>query len=195
MYKCKICNYTTSVLSRYNKHINKKNPCKPVNSESNNETSPKDTQHENTKNSTINCSNNVTTNITNNIYINCFGKDDLLYLLGDTHLTHQLKHYSPDGVYALLKLDDVYQYDRLDIKEEDDEFCRCMKGYLGKYIDIYRKRQNGDSIRSDNFQDIQIIKKLVTILLTVGNMINDDLEISLGIDKETKDNIFETLSK
>lgn len=80
-----------------------------MNRKSNNETPPKDTQHEHTKNSTINCSNNETTNITNNIILTVsVKKDDLLYLLGDTHLTHQLKHYSQDGVYALLKLDDVY---------------------------------------------------------------------------------------
>jgi hypothetical protein len=161
----------------------------------------------------INTTNNITNNtmnnnINNHIHINCFGKEDLSYLLKDNNLIHRINNYSKDGVYGLVKMiDDIYlnqekpenntiikpneRGDGLYIRNNDDWEYREFEDIkddliksLDKYIDIYKQVKQGNNIQLTEPKERRRIKRFVTILLTVGGMLNEDLCNELHIDED-----------
>jgi hypothetical protein len=219
-YKCEKCNYSTDNKFRYNKHINRKIPCKNTNIASSSKTDEdiKNSSFQNpstfsysSSNSTSNeqpdveqimqevnqslqtmngedftrTTTNTTTNIqNNNIYINCFGKDDLRFLLGDNHIINRLEHYSPDGVYALIRLDDAHTFNRTRSIQElqnTDKFLKYIRDPLDRYVDIFKHIIKGENIVLNNPKDQLIIKKLLSILLTVGGMLSDEISQKLHL--------------
>jgi hypothetical protein len=165
----------------------------------------------------IHITNNVTnTTILNNtqnnhIHINCFGKEDLSYLLKDNNLIHRINNYSKDGVYGLVKMiDEIYlnqekpenntiikpneRGDGLYIRSNDDWEYREFEDIkddliksLDKYIDIYKQVKQGNNIQLTEPKERRRIKRFVTILLTVGGMLNEDLCNELQIDEDDID--------
>jgi hypothetical protein len=135
--------------------------------------------------STTTSSSTTNTNIkNNNIYINCFGKDDLLFLLGDNHIINKLEHYSPDGVYALIRLDDAHNFNRMRSIEQiksTDKFLKYVRDPLDKYVDVFKHILKGEDIVLNKVDDQIRIKKLLSILLTVGGMMSDDISRKLEL--------------
>jgi hypothetical protein len=208
IYKCEKCNYITDNKFRYNKHINRKIPCKKTNVASSSKTGediestslctsneqPNVEQIMQDVNQSIQTMNgndlsgtttNTTTNIqNNNIYINCFGKDDLMYLLGDNHIINRLEHYSPDGVYALIRLDDAHTINRMRSIQElqtNDKFLKYLRDPLDRYVDIFKHIIKGEKIVLNKPKDQIRIKKMLSILLTVGGMLSDEISEKLQL--------------
>jgi hypothetical protein len=165
-----------------------------------------------TTNNTIHNNNTILNNTQNNhIHINCFGKEDLSYLLKDNNLIHRINNYSKDGVYGLVKMiDDIYlnqekpenntiikpneRGDGLYIRSNDDWEYREFEDIkddliksLDKYIDIYKQVKQGNNIQLTEPKERRRIKRFVTILLTVGGMLNEDLCNELQIDEDDID--------
>lgn len=55
-------------------------------------------------NQTNNITNIETVNNIQNIHINCFGNEDLTYLLDDMNIIHKLKYFGKNGVYGFPKI-------------------------------------------------------------------------------------------
>jgi hypothetical protein len=145
-------------------------------------------------NSTTTTSTTNTNIKNNNIYINCFGKDDLLFLLGDNHIINKLDHYSPDGVYALIRLDDAHNFNRMRSIEQiksTDKFLKYIRDPLDKYVDIFKHILKGEDIVLNKVDDQIRIKKMLSILLTVGGMMSDDISRKLQL-YENDEGILET---
>lgn len=145
-------------------------------------------------NSTTTTSTTNTNIKNNNIYINCFGKDDLLFLLGDNHIINKLEHYSPDGVYALIRLDDAHNFNRMRSIEQiknTDKFLKYIRDPLDKYVDVFKHILKGEDIVLNKVDDQIRIKKMLSILLTVGGMMSEDISRKLQL-YENDEGILET---
>ena len=156
--------------------------------------------------------NHVTTNTTQNININVFGKEDLSHLLKDNDLIYRINKYSKDGVYGLVKMiDDIYlnketpenhtiikpceRGEGLYIRDSDNEWVyreyedvkQDIVSSLDKYIDMYHIVKKEYDIKLTEKKERRRIKELVTLLLTIGGMMNDELCRELQIDEEDID--------
>ena len=166
-------------------------------------------------NTTINNNNTIHNNIINNtqnISINVFGKEDLSHLLKDNDLIYRINNYSKDGVYGLVKMiDDIYlnkenpenhtiikpceRGEGLYIRDSDNEWVyreyedvkQILVNSLDKYIDMYHKAKKEFDIKLTEKKERRRIKELVTLLLTIGGMMNDELCRELQIDEEDID--------
>ena len=160
-----------------------------------------------------NTTNNIVNNTqNNNININVFGKEDLSYLLQDNNLIHRINNYSKEGVYGLVKmLDDIYlnkerpenqtiikpsdRGDGLYIRDNDGEWIyreyedvkQDLVNSLDKYIEMYQNAKKDFNIQLTEPKERKRIKQLVTLLLTIGGMMNDELCRELNIDEEDID--------
>jgi hypothetical protein len=161
--------------------------------------------------------NNIQTNITNhitnnnitnnNIHINCFGKEDLSYLLEDNNLIYRIYNYSKDGVYGLVKMiDEIYMNkdkpeNNTIIKLQDrgegfyirnnneweyreyEDIRDNLVSSLDKYIDIYQQKKKGYDVKLIEKKERVRIKKFLTTLMTIGGMLNEELCKELEIDE------------
>ena len=201
--QCKTClkTFTTSQGKwQHNKNVN----CKP------HQTVHTINNHITNQNIT-NTQNNTQNNIQNTIQINCFGKEDLSYLLHDNNLIYRINNYSKDGVYGLVKMiDEIYMNkdkpenntilklqergDGVYIRNNDDWEYREFEDIrdnlvssLDKYFDIYQQKKNGYDIKLIEKKERQRIKKFLTTLMTIGGILNKELCEELEIEEEEED--------
>jgi len=201
--QCKTClkTFTTSQGKwQHNKNVN----CKP------HQTVHTINNHITNQNIT-NTQNNTQNNIQNTIQINCFGKEDLSYLLHDNNLIYRINNYSKDGVYGLVKMiDEIYMnkdkpenntilklQDRGDgvyIRNNDDWEYREFEDIrdnlvssLDKYFDIYQQKKKGYDIKLIEKKERRRIKKFLTTLMTIGGILNKELCEELEIEDEDEE--------
>ena len=155
---------------------------------------------------------NTTNNTTNNIQINCFGKEDLTYLLQDADIIQKLKSFGKSGVYGFPKIiSDVHfnnnkpenntimkpeEYgDGVMIKNEDNEWefrefediREDLIDTIVKYFKAYNVVKKNLGIQLIERKERNIIKNFGYELMMLDGTIPKDLLEELEMDEEDID--------
>ena len=203
-YFCKVCGKVFS--SRYGKYQHNKNvKCK-------NPVSDPTSSNSFIENQTNIINNIDTQNNTQNIQINCFGKEDLSYLLKDINIIERLKSFGKSGVYGLPKIiSDVHfnnenpenntiikpeEYgDGVMIKNEDNEWefrefediREDLIDTIVKYFKAYNIVKKNLGIQLIERKERNIIKNFGYELMVLNGTVPKDLYEELEMEDDDLD--------
>ena len=161
--------------------------------------------HHNITNNTINTVNN-----NQNIHINCFGKEDLSYLLQDNNLIYKLNNYSKDGVYGFVNMiDEIYMNkdkpenntilklqergDGVYIRNNDNWEYRDYEDVreelissLEKYVENYQQIKEAYNIKLTEPKERKRIKRFLSTLMMLGGIPKEELCEELELAEENE---------
>jgi len=210
---CPICFQTFDTSLKKFRHMNS-DKCQPIDE---NYQELKIINNNNINNITNNTINTVNNN--QNIHINCFGNEDLSYLLKDSNLIYRLNNYSKSGVYGFVNMiDEIYMNkdkpenntilklqergDGVYIRNNDNWEYRDYEDVreelissLEKYVENYQQIKEAYNIKLTEPKERKRIKRFLSTLMILGGIPKEELCEELEIAEDNENENDKTINK